>query len=168
MTGTVGKLLLLCACGAAGWERGRRRLRRAACLRQFQRELAAMERDMMFAGLPVAGLLRKASESGGEAAAFFAACREDFIGSGCASLADSWRRASDRTELPLEPSDRALLAGAGGILGRYDGETQSRAMEGLQRQLASAAEEAEEEAKRLFRVDAALGITAGLFLVLLL
>lgn len=167
MTEMLGKLLLLGAWSALGLSRGRRRRRRAACLRSLESELEALSRELRFSRRPVGDLLERAARKE-DVGMFFAACRKDFIDADCRSLSDSWRRTLRETPLPLEDSDRILLAGVGDILGRYDGATQRRAMEGLGRQLSDAAAEAEEEAKRLFRVDAALGITAGLFCVLLL
>ena len=70
--------------------------------------------------------------------------------------------------LPLKEEDRRILSEAGQILGRYDGEDQRRALAGLLVRLEDQAQEARDEEKRLFRVYTALGVTAGLFCVILL
>ncbi|MFR1232294.1 MAG: hypothetical protein ACLSCQ_00955 [Evtepia gabavorous] len=54
------------------------------------------------------------------------------------------------------------------MLGRYDGESQRQALEGLLRGLEGQAAEAAETARRLCRVYLALGLAAGLFCLILL
>ena len=61
-----------------------------------------------------------------------------------------------------------LLQEAGDVLGRYDGESQRQALEGLLRGLEGQAAEAAEMARRLCRVYLALGLAAGLFCLILL
>ena len=57
---------------------------------------------------------------------------------------------------------------AGEVLGRYDGDSQRQALEGLLARLEDGLREANLEEQRLFRVYAALGVTGGLFACILL
>ena len=68
----------------------------------------------------------------------------------------------------LRETDLPLLAQTGEILGRWDGETQQKALADLLSRLDETVFDGAEEAKRLSRADLALGLTAGLFCVLLL
>ena len=63
---------------------------------------------------------------------------------------------------------RQILRETGEVLGRYDGERQSQALEGLLARLEENLNQARADEDRLFRVYLALGITAGLFGCLLL
>ena len=56
----------------------------------------------------------------------------------------------------------------GDVLGRYDGESQRRALEGLGEALDGCLDQSRQEEKRLFRVYVALGVTGGLFCLILL
>ncbi len=169
MTAALGKLLLLLGCTALGLGRGFGLKRRTACLFELRRALETMGRELTFSLRPLGSLMDQARrESRGEACALFAACQEKFAHTGGESWAESWRTALETTSLPLKEEDRRILSEAGQILGRYDGEDQRRALGGLLARLEEQAQEARSEEKRLFRVYTALGITAGLFCVILL
>ena len=104
----------------------------------------------------------------GPTAAFFRTCRRRFAEGGQESWAESWTAALEQVALPLEEADLRLLQEAGDVLGRYDGESQRQALEGLLRGLEGQAAEAAETARRLCRVYLALGLAAGLFCLILL
>ena len=169
MTTLLGKVLLLTGCAAWGLLAGGRLGERAACLEEFRQALAALVRDLSFSLRPLEELMAQAAAgSRGPAAEFFAACRTLFDQGGRESWAESWRQALDTVPLPLTPADCRLLREAGQVLGRYDGDSQRRALEGLLARLEDQREEARREAKRLFRVYAALGVTGGLFCLILM
>ena len=104
----------------------------------------------------------------GPTAAFFRTCRRRFAEGGQESWAESWTEALEQVALPLEEADLRLLQEAGDVLGRYDGESQRQALEGLLRGLEGQAAEAAETSRRLCRVYLALGLAAGLFCLILL
>ena len=70
--------------------------------------------------------------------------------------------------LPLKEEDLQILRETGEVLGRYDGDSQRQAMEGLLARLEENLAEAREEEHRLFRVYVTLGAAAGLFACILL
>ncbi|MBS4881042.1 MAG: stage III sporulation protein AB [Firmicutes bacterium] len=76
--------------------------------------------------------------------------------------------AGREADLPLSDEDRGLLAEFGQVLGRYDGASQQRALQALLDRLGEQAETARQTARRLVRVDVTLGVTAGLFCLILL
>lgn len=159
----AGKLLIFGGCAALGFLRGEEWRKRADCLADFRRVLAFLLREISFSLCPLGELMEKV-QGRGPAAPFFAACREEFQ----ESWADSWKLALEQTTLPLRRSDRLLLEETGDILGRYDGESQRQALEGLLRRLEEHLTEARREGNRRFRVCLVLGISAGLFLCILL
>ena len=168
MTVLLGKALLFLACFWLGLDRARRRRTRTACLRSFRQAIADLAREMSFSLSPMDQLLAEAEQGSGPAAGFFSACRSCFRESGGESWSESWKRALETARLPLRESDKSLLARAGDIFGRWDGETQQRALSDFLSRLDETIFEGAEEERRLLRVDLVLGITAGLFFVLLL
>ncbi len=169
MTTLLGKTLLFAGCTAFGLLRGLRLRQRKACLQAFRRTLAGLARELAFSLRPMDALMAGAEASStGTTATFFRTCRQVFHSSGQESWAESWSAALKAVPLPLEPEDLHLLQEAGDVLGRYDGESQRQALEGLLCRLEEQTEIARETAQRLFRVYLALGITAGLFCWILL
>ncbi len=169
MTALLGKTLLFAGCTAFGLLRGSRLRQRTACLGEFRRTLAGLARELAFSLRPVSDLMASA-EAGtqGPTAAFFRTCRRRFAEGGQESWAESWTEALEQVALPLEEADLRLLQEAGDVLGRYDGESQRQALEGLLRGLEGQAAEAAETSRRLCRVYLALGLAAGLFCLILL
>ena len=168
MTAVMGKALLFLACFWLGFDRARRRKTRIACLRAFRRAIADLGRELTFSLSPVDELLADAEQGSGPVSEFFAACRRRFRETGGECWAESWKCALSGAVLPVQETDRALLARAGDVLGRWDGETQQNAPSEFLSRLDEVIFEGAEEERRLFRVDLTLGVTAGLFLVLLL
>lgn len=168
MTALAGKTLLFFACLWIGWDRARRRSVRVAWLRDFRRAAADLGRELFFSLEPLDRLMERATQGNGPSASFFKSCQVCYERNGGESWAESWRKALEEAFLPLRETDFPLLAQTGEILGRWDGETQQKALADLLSRLDETIFDGAEEAKRLFRVDLALGITAGLFCVLLL
>ena len=168
MTGLLGKALLFFACCWLGWDRAGRRKVRLAWLRDFRRTVADLGREMAFSLEPMDRLMERAAQGNGSSADFFGRCRDRFQKTGAESWAESWRDAVKNASLPLREKDLPLLARAGEILGRWDGETQQKALGDLLSRLDETIFDGAEESERLYRVDLALGITAGLFCILLL
>ena len=159
----LGRLLFLSGCTALGLARGMALKDRTACLSEFRRSLARLNRELTFALRPLPDLLADL-RAVGPAGDFFAACREGLE----ESWAEAWQTALEETHLPLQEEDRQILREAGEVLGRYDGGSQGQALEGLTARLEENLAQARGDEDRLFRVYLALGITAGLFGCILL
>ena len=168
MTAVLGKTLLFFACLWIGWDRTRKRKVRITWARDFRRALADLGRELAFSLEPLDRLMERAAQGNSSSASFFKNCLECYERNGGESWAESWRDAMENASLPLRETDLPILAQAGEVLGRWDGETQQKAIGDLLSRLDEMIFNGSEEAKRLFRVDLALGITAGLFCVLLL
>lgn len=167
MTVLLGKLLLWAGCFSWGLSRALALKRRERCLDEFRRLLSAIQRELTFSLCPLPEFIA-AWESQGETAAFLRACLTIFDQTGRESWCDSWTKALAEAPLPLPPSDKAFLKEAGLILGRYDGESQQKALSGLLARLEASRQEASQESKRLFRVYISLGASGGVFFGLML
>ena len=134
----------------------------AAGLEQMTREL-----DYRLAPLPE--LLSAAAEAaGGSAREFFCRTAEAARRLEGRRFQNCWDDALAGAGLCLEPQDTAVLAGLGGVLGRYDGDSQSAALREAAERLTRLADEAAERRKQSGRVYGALSLTAGAFLLILL
>ena len=164
MTTLAGKGLLFGGCVALGILTGLGRLRRVACLEEFRRILSSLARELTFSLRPLPELAEDVAGSG-PAGECLRACRRCFLASGGESWAESWETVLRETDLPLSDEDRGLLAEFGQVLGRYDGESQQRALQALLDRLGEQVETARQTARW---VDVTLGVTAGLFCLILL
>ena len=163
MTTLAGKGLLFGGCVALGILTGLGRLRRVACLADFRRILSGLARELTFSLRPLPELAEDVAGSG-PAGECLRACRRCFLASG----GESWETVLQEADLPLSDEDRGLLVEFGQVLGRYDGESQQRALQALLDRLGEQVETARQTARRLVRVDVTLGVTAGLFCLILL
>ncbi|MBR5533467.1 MAG: stage III sporulation protein AB [Ruminiclostridium sp.] len=159
----LGCCLLLAGCTALGLARGMALKDRTACLGEFRRCLNRLTRELTFSLQPLPDLVAHL-RARGPVGNFFTACRE----SGEETWTDRWQTVLDTVDLPLKEEDRQIIRETGEVLGRYDGESQSQALEGLLTRLEENLRQAKAEEDRLFRVYLALGIAAGLFGCLLL
>ena len=143
-------------------------LRRAVeILRQMAEGLALLEQELELTASPLPLLLRGAARVDGPAARLFRDCargldrldREDF-----SSL---WRRlVGERDE--LGPEGQAILIPLGETLGRCDVQRQREALSAARRRLEELAGRREADSRRRGRVYQALGLSGGVFLVILL
>ena len=78
------------------------------------------------------------------------------------------REALNASSLRLRGEDKALLERLGGVLGRYDGDSQRLALEDAAAGLRTLQGAAADERSRLGRVYGVLGAAAGLLAVILL
>ena len=134
----------------------------AAGLEQMVREL-----DYRLAPLPEL-LTAAADAAGGRAGVFFHCAAESAMRLDGRCFRDCWDGALDGAGLRLEPQDRAVLTVLGGVLGRYDGGTQSAALREAAERLDCLQAEAAARRKQSGRVYGALSLTAGAFLLILL
>ena len=169
MTALIGKCLLFAGCTALGVGQGLSLRSSRLCLQEFRAAIEGISRELTFSLPPLSALLSQAErESGGTVTPFFHAVREEFARTGGESWSEGWQAALTSSDLPLQKEELSLLREVGQILGRYDSESQRTALAGLLSRLSDAADRAGEEERRLFRVYTVTGISAGLFLLLLL
>ena len=123
-------------------------------LRELERAVETLERELGWRLAPLPEALERAAEgASGRVARFFRLC-----GVECISAA----------QLCLRREDAAVLEELGGVLGRYDGDSQRQALERTAARLGSQLELARERRERLGRLYGILGVSGGLLLVILL
>lgn len=169
MIRAAGACLLMVGCGALGLGAVGRLDGRVRDLRELSAGLDILQRELGWRLSPLPGALETAAAGvHGRAARFFAFCAQGAGALDGAPFRSLWQEGLDRCPLVLDREDRALVEQLGPVLGRYDGDSQRQALEGVVAGLARRREQAEEERRRLGRVYGVLGVTAGLFLTILL
>ena len=165
----LGAALLTAGCGGLGLSAVSRLDGRVQDLRELAAGLEILQRELGWRLSPLPKALEAASVGiHGRAAHFFTFCAqgsEQLAGTPFQSL---WSRGLEQCPLRLGREDRALLEQLGPVLGRYDGDSQRQAVENILAGLSRQQVQAEDDRRRLGRVYGVLGVTAGLFLALVL
>lgn len=142
---------------------------RLALLRALVQALEWVERELLFRLTPMSVLLKTLAErKESPAAPFFGAVYRGMAHLNETPLSRSWSEAAEEHLAPLTDEERAVVSGLGLILGRYDGEAQRAALGQAVETLKVCCGEAKSEKLRLGKVYGVLGVTAGMFLVVLL
>lgn len=158
----AGCVLLIAGGGALGWAAGERLRERTEELDGLCAGLSAMGRELEFYQTSVPDAWRVAASSArGTAAEFFAACVQAYDGGEVRRIEDAWRQGADRRLKTLAGEERGVLAVLGEVLGRYDLDTQRRALDQCCARLEAARAESREEWRRQKRLHLVLGATAG-------
>jgi len=169
MTRALGAVLVIAACGALGLSGVARLEGRVRDLGELAAGLDALQRELGWRLAPLPqGLETAAKASHGPAAQFFSRCAQGAGQEDGQSFQQVWRDSLSVVPFRLGEGDRALLERLGPVLGRYDGDSQRLALEDAAAGLRSLQGEASDDRRRLGRVYGALGVTAGLFLAILL
>jgi stage III sporulation protein AB len=167
--GFWGKFLVCAGLAAWGVCASVRLKSRVGCLRDLLAAVEYFERELAFSLPRVESLLRGAARTfGGVLSAFFAAVADAFSQSGGEGLAELWPAQTEAAKLPLSGAERQLFQEIGGVLGRYDGESQRQALRRIHARLEEQLTQAREESDRLGRVYPTLGVTLGIFCGILL
>lgn len=165
----MGAALLTAGCGGLGLGAVGRLDGRVRDLRELSAGLEILQRELGWRLSPLPKALEAAAGGAqGRAARFFEFCAQ---GAGCLAgtpFLQLWREGLERCPLRLEREDQALLEQLGPVLGRYDGDSQRQAVEGVLAGLSRQQAQAEEDRRRLGRVYGVLGVTVGLFLAIVL
>lgn len=164
----VGAALVVAGCGAMGLGAVRRLDGRVRDLRELAAGLEALQRELCWRLAPLPEALKEAAgETHGRAAQFFDQCAQ---GAGTLGhpFQQIWQEGLERCPLQLDREDQGVLEQLGPVLGRYDADSQRQAIEGAAAGLTRRQAQAVEDRRRLGRVYAVLGMTAGLLLVVLL
>ena len=106
--------------------------------------------------------------TGQRPAQFFHTCRRELLTLGGNPFSRLWDKALRETPLRLDEGDRAVLKQVGGVLGRYDSDSQTVVLGQAVQRLSQQQREAEERQGRLGRVYGTLGVTSGLLLAIVL
>ena len=149
--------------GRARWHQGRVKALRALLL-----ALDQLERDLRETARPMADLLAGLAEPEGPLRACFTECRAGLADLEARSFEAVWTRAFRRAALPLAEEDLEPVLALGRVLGRYDQESQRKAIQGAGQALGRSLDQALADRARLGRLDCVLGASAGLLAAILL
>ena len=169
MTRLLGAVLVVAGCVSLGlcavaWLDGRVR-----DLGELAAGLDALQRELGWRLSPLPQALEGAARAArGPAADFFALCARRARSPEGQAFQETWREALNASSLRLRGEDKALLERLGGVLGRYDGDSQRLALEDAAAGLRTLQGAAADERSRLGRVYGVLGAAAGLLAVILL
>ena len=143
--------------------------RRVEDLTQLQYGIECMAREMKYRLAPLPELLRRSvTVSKGNAAVFYELCACGAEHLGGRTFQQVWQTAMETAQLRLEPCDVEVLTQLGGILGRYDGESQRKAIDLTASRLEVLRLEAAEQSGKTGRAYWIVSLTAAGFLLVLL
>lgn len=169
MTRLLGAVLVTAGCGSLGLCGVRRLDGRVRDLGELAAGLDVLQRELGWRLAPLPQALDAAAKAAhGPTAEFFAQCAQGARALEGRSFHQIWTEAAASGALRLAEEDRALLDRLGPVLGRYDGDSQKLALEDGAAGLRSLQGAAADDRRRLGRVYGVLGMTAGLFLAILL
>ena len=169
MTRLFGAILIVAGCGALGLAGVARLDGRVRDLGELAAGLDVLQRELGWRLTPLPPALETAAKaSRGAAAQFFSQCGKGAGRGNGQAFQQVWRDCLNAAPLRLAAGDKALLERLGPVLGRYDGDSQRLALEDAAAGLRGLQGEASDDRRRLGRVYGVLGITVGLFLVILL
>ena len=165
----LGAALLMAGCGGLGLSAVNRLDSRVRDLRELSAGLEILRRELGWRLSPLPEALEAAAGGTHERAArFFAFCAQGSKQLDGTPFRTLWNNGLEQCTLRLSREDRALLEQLGQVLGRYDGDSQRQAVENVLASLGRQQAQAEDDRRRLGRVYGVLGLTAGLFLTLVL
>ena len=165
----LGAALVVAGCGALGMAGVARLDGRTRDLGELAAGLDALQRELGWRLAPLPQALDTAAKAvRGPAAGLFARCAQQARAPDGQSFQQVWQDSLSAAPLRLTAADRVLLERLGPVLGRYDGESQRLALEDAAAGLRQLQGEAADDRKRLGRVYGVLGMTAGLFLAIVL
>lgn len=143
--------------------------RRVRTLEGLRASLMWLEEELTFRLTPLPALLeRLGREQPGAVGQFFQDALTGLRRDPEEGLRQSWRQAMVRRLDFLKEDERQTLMEVGQTLGRYDAKAQTQALARAARRLDAIRTQAEEDARRLGRVYAALSLAAGAAVVLVL
>ena len=165
----LGAALLTVGCGGLGLSAVNRLDGRVRDLRELSAGLEILQRELGWRLSPLPKALEAAAGGTRERAArFFSFCAQGSKQLAGAPFRALWSRGLEQCPMRLSREDRALLEQLGPVLGRYDGDSQRQAVDHVLAGLSRQRIQAEDDRRRLGRVYGVLGLTAGLFLTLVL
>lgn len=164
----IGSALLLIGCTLIGFGISWRMKR---CLKMKQGLLGGLNtivRELNGRSLPIPDLMEQAARSSdGDAKDLFNECVLMLIHEE-RQFAEVWETTVEKYSLLIGTDGKEPIQRLGAVLGRYDTESQKQALSATIRQLEESCADAKENWNRMGKVYRILGLTAGIFLTILL
>ena len=163
-------VLLLVGCGSAlGLGAVGTLQRRAAALESWRGALELLRAELEFSLPPMRELLLRSAQTAPEPVkGCLNTAAHGLEELGERSFGEIWDRALGGCVPPLTEEDVDILGRLGGVLGRYDAQSQRQAVERAGRELDGRARCAREELRRSGKAWAAAGLSLGVFAAILL
>ena len=165
----IGAVILVSACGYAGWTVSRGYARRPEELRQFISALQMLDTEITYAATPLPDALSGISERvDPRVASFFVQAAGELKSSRGTSAREAWSRALERYRAgsALDKGDLGILNSLGSSLGISDREDQGKHLRLALEQLKLAQARAEETAVKNVKLWNYVGLLGGLIIVL--
>ena len=165
----IGAAIVLFSCLAIGMESALGLRNGIRSLSSIVSSLSLLKDEICERLTPMPELLEYLSVRAEQpAASFYGNCLRALTSERADSFADSWRLAIQQTkELQLTPEEALCFAELGKVLGRYDADNQRETISQTQSRMMEYLRAAERERTQKGKVCAALGLSAGLMLVIL-
>lgn len=165
----IGAVLLVAGGGGLGFGAIRRLEDHLSALRSLAEALELLERELAFSLPPMKDLLGGTARRVGKPASdFLDACAQGMDDLGGRPLSELWRLEAGNWLTALRPRELEAVWSVGAVLGRYDADGQRKVLAACQAELAEALACAADERKKQGKVYGALGVTAGIFTLILL
>lgn len=165
----IGKGCIFCGVTLVGFLFAVQLNRRASCLREFSCGIECLERELGFA-LPLVDTLleRLERQAGRHTKDFYQQCRQRFAQRKQERFEEIWSECMEEVALSLQKEDRQILCQVGGIVGRYDSDSQRQGLLWIRTRLEEQYQQAKGQAERMGKVYGVLGASLAFFLVILL
>lgn len=164
----AGAALLSATAAWLGLNAAIRLGKRSTDLRGMICGLSAMERAISDRGASLQEMLTDGAQvSGGPSGEFFRFCAHGVTRLEGKPFCTLWEISLKGAPLTLTPVDVQVIEALGSVLGRYDVDSQCRALRQALNRLERQLEGAEDEQERMGKVYGSLGVSAGLLLFLL-
>lgn len=164
----VGALFIFLACTGGGIYRALLLRRRARTLAELNAALELLRGEICgrLSDLPAA--LMAAGREKGETGGFFEALREEAAQIGDKPFSEIWCGCAAEKLGSLQEDELRAVTALGGILGRYDAETQGRAIDACRDRLAAAYALASAGLSGAMRTAVGAGVSIGLMITITL
>ncbi len=166
----IGAIFVIVAGSILGATEAMRLSARVRSLTSIVSSLEIMRSEICDRLTPLPELMEILAKTGpSPAKSFFANCLQELQSLGIHSFFEIWKRAAKATyQLELRPNEFLAFCEIGLPLGKYDIEEQRAGLDAAISRMTEFRRKAEEERKSYGKVYAALGVTAGIFTVIIL
>ena len=166
----VGALCVVCGCSGMGWYVVSGYATRIRVLQELEQALQFLYGEIAYSACDMVELMERLASRGGCFEEFWMGLREQLLKHAGQPFFSYWQAQMPKIQgvRHLTAEDRALLEKIGSNLGNLDRQTQLDTIRLFQKRLEGIIGQALEEFHGRAKVSVVLGVTAGLFLAILL
>lgn len=165
----MGGMMVVGGCLALGLRKAAWYHRRTETLHAILGVLSRMGKELCDRNEPMSDLLRRLErDAPGTVRPFLTECLQGLNNLENNSFSEIWRGAVQSAQFALTEEEKNLLAGLGGVLGRYGYEEQREELRRVMEEFTLCSRQAKEEQARLSKVWCVMGGAAGALVVLVL